>query len=236
MRDEKASLVLRLFRGVSREYDTLLGLFSLGRDRVWRKRVILESPPNFHSMVLDLAAGTCLLAKDFLTNFSGEVNVAAVDYSREMLTQGKENLMRSGLADAVEFVNARAENLPFLQTSFDVAAIALALRNLSDVPATLKEMVRVSKVGGKVFSLDFSRPPNRLFRRLYYLYLFHVMPKIGRLISREWESLLVYLARSIRRALSPEQIGRLMIETGLVRVRSVSLTWGVVTILQGERA
>ncbi len=236
MRDDKASLVLRLFSRVSSEYDALLMLFSFGRDRAWRKKIVENSRVDSNGRVLDVAAGTCLLAMDFVRYSSDTLDLVAADYSMAMLRQGKQNLARRGLIGKVELVNARAENLPFVEGTFQSVAISLALRNVSDVPATLKEMVRVSRDGGRVFSLDFTRPPHRLFRRFYYLYLFRVMPKLGLLVSREWKNLLAYLAHSIQRALTPRQIKELMAEAGLVSVKCIPLTWGVVTLLHGERA
>src|SRR5436309_14196566 len=100
----------------------------------------------------------------------------------------------------VDWVLARAENLPFRDGSFCSASISLALRNVSDAPKTFGEMSRTTGPGGIVISLEFARPPNRLFQLLYYDYLLGLFPLFGRELAEDWGRTLDYLRRFIFRA------------------------------------
>jgi len=235
VRDYKAHYVRSLFSGIPAEYDSLLGLLTLGQDRRWRVLAVKKANPDPDGFALDVATGTGLLASEFAELMRPNGLVVGVDLTPSMLQTAKHRLKASGLHDRTAWVLARAENLPFREGCFASATISLALRNVSDASRTLGEMARVTRPGGVVVSLDFARPRNRLFRFFYYGYLLGLFPLVGRTVSKAWAATLSYLGRSILKSRTGEQISELMSKQGLEDARSVGLTMGVVCLVYGKK-
>ena len=235
MYDSKARYVRSLFSKVPLEYDLLLGLLSFGQDRKWRSFVVEQAAPIADSVVLDVATGTGLLAADFANAIANNGLVVGVDLTLSMLQTAKERVRQRGLSGRTDWVLARAESLPFRENCFRSASISLALRNVSDARLTFREMARATTPGGVVISLDFARPPNRVFRLFYYDYLLGLFPIFGRIVSQAWGRTLSYLGRSILKSRTGTQIATLMIEEGLSDTRPVPLTQGIVYAVYGKK-
>lgn len=234
MSDAKAWYVRNLFSKVPLEYDGLLGLLTFGQDRRWRNFVVRKSCPT-NGFSLDVATGTGLLAAELARATGNGGIVIGVDLTLSMLRTARSRLERRGLGSKTDWVLARAENLPFINDSFRSATISLALRNVSDAQKTLDEMARTTSPGGAVISLDFARPPNQLFRLVYYDYLLGLFPLFGRMVSEAWGRTLAYLGRSIMRARTGEQIAGLMSSAGLSNAESFPLTAGIVCAVYGKK-
>ncbi len=235
MTDPKAWYVRNLFSKVPLEYDALLSLLTLGQDKHWRAFVVRSSKPASSGLVLDLATGTGLLAADLARAVGDGGLVVGVDLTLSMLQTARTRLRSRGMSSKTDWVLARAENLPFTNDSFRSATISLALRNVSDARRTLREMARTTAPGGAVISLDFARPTNRLLRLVYYDYLLGLFPLFGRMVSEAWGRTLAYLGRSILRALTGEQVARLMSTEGLSNAESFPLTGGIVCAVYGKK-
>ena len=235
MSDPKARYVRSLFSKVPLEYDILLGLLTFAQDRRWRAYVVSRAKPLNDDKILDVATGTGLLAADFARTVSHSGFVVGVDLTISMLRTARLRLQSKGLADKVDWVLSRAENLPFRDDCFRSASISLALRNVSDAQLTFREMSRAIVPGGVVISLDFTRPRNRLFRIFYYDYLLGLFPLFGRMVSEAWGRTLSYLGRSILKARTGEQIANLLKEEGLADAVSVPLTAGIVCAVYGKK-
>jgi demethylmenaquinone methyltransferase / 2-methoxy-6-polyprenyl-1,4-benzoquinol methylase len=233
--DVKARYVRTLFSKVPLEYDILLGLLSFGQDRRWRAYVVNRTRPTSDERILDVATGTGLLAADFARIISRDGFVVGVDLTLSMLKTARERLRERNVGDKVDWVLARAENLPFRDDCFGSASISLALRNVSSAQLTFREMSRATVQGGVVISLDFARPQNRLFQVFYYDYLLGLFPFFGRLVSEAWGRTLTYLGRSILKARTGEQIATLLKQEGLVDAVSVPLTAGIVCAVYGRK-
>jgi demethylmenaquinone methyltransferase/2-methoxy-6-polyprenyl-1,4-benzoquinol methylase len=233
--DSKARYVRSLFSKVPLEYDLLLGLLSFGQDRKWRAFVIEQAEPLPDSVMLDVATGTGLLAADFAKAISNQGLVVGVDLTLSMLQTAKERLRQKGLTRRSDWILARAESLPFRDDCFRSASISLALRNVSDARLTFREMARSTAPGGVVISLDFARPPNRIFRLFYYDYLLGLFPIFGRIVSKAWGRTLSYLGRSILKSRTGAQIASLMVEEGLPDTKPVPLTQGIVYAVFGKK-
>jgi len=233
--DSKARYVRSLFTKIPLEYDLLLGLLSFGQDRKWRAFVVEQAEPLANSTVLDVATGTGLLAADFANAIANDGLVVGVDLTLSMLQTAKERLRQRGLAGRTDWVLARAESLPFRENCFRSASISLALRNVSDARLTFREMARTTTPGGVVISLDFARPPNRVFRLFYYDYLLGLFPIFGRIVSKAWGRTLSYLGRSILKSRTGTQIATLMIEEGVPDTKPVPLTQGIVYAVYGKK-
>ncbi len=235
MIDVKARYVRSLFSKVPLEYDILLGLLSFAQDRRWRAYVVSQARSMTQKYVLDVATGTGLLAADLAKTIRGRASVVGVDLTLSMLKTARQRLRDRGLSESVDWVLARAENLPFRDDSFGSSSISLALRNVSDASMTFREMSRTTGPGGAVISLDFTRPTNRAFRVFYYDYLLGLFPLFGRMVSEAWGDTLSYLGRSILRARTGEQIAQLMSNEGLRNARSVPMTAGIVCVVYGKK-
>ena len=235
MFDAKARYVRSLFSRVPLEYDTLLALLTLGQDKRWRAFVVSRVRPLDHQRMLDVATGTGLLAADFARLISANGSIVGVDLTLSMLKTARRRLQSKGLGDKVDWVLARAENLPFRDESFGSASISLALRNVSDAQLTFREMSRTTHAGGIVISLDFTRPPNRLVQIFYYDYLLGLFPLFGRMVSEAWGRTLSYLGRSILKARTGEQIANLLNKEGLTDAVSMPLTAGIVCAVYGKK-
>jgi demethylmenaquinone methyltransferase/2-methoxy-6-polyprenyl-1,4-benzoquinol methylase len=226
--DRKVSYVMRLFANGPREYDFLLKILSLGRDRHWRETIVEKLEPKPDSLFLDIACGTGLVTYSLARYGS---HVIGIDVTREMLTRAKQ-LSEYGLLK-VDFILARAENLPLRSDVFDGSTISLALRNVSSQIETLTEMKRCTKIGKPIMSLDFARPKGRLFRPFYRFYIFRVLPTVGLLISKHWNTIFLYLANSIDKSRDPEAIKETMDSIGLNNSTIKRLTKGTTALVSG---
>lgn len=233
MFDAKARYVRSLFSKVPSEYDILLSFLSFTQDKRWRAYVVDRAKPMRDERILDVATGTGLLAADFARVVSSKGYVVGVDLTLSMLKTARGRLQSKNVGDRVEWVLARAENLPFRDDSFASASISLALRNVSSAQMTFHEMSRATIPGGVVISLDFARPRNRVFQVFYYDYLLGLFPLFGRLVSEAWGRTLSYLGRSILRARTGEQIANILKEEGIADAVSVPLTAGIVCAVYG---
>jgi len=231
---EKAHYMQRLFSGAPREYDTLLSSLTLRSDLTWRQSVLDASQTNANALVLDVATGTGLMVFDFANKLGDGSLVIGIDLCEPMLRKGVTNLRANG-EKRVNFVAGRGEALPFIDGIFDCATITLALRNVTDPKLVLEEMTRVVKGGGTVISLDFCRPQLPVFRSIYSFYIFHVLPLIGKLVSKEWKEIFDYLAGSIKKSLAPSAISELMSQVGLSQVTVADFTMGIVSLVKGAK-
>jgi demethylmenaquinone methyltransferase/2-methoxy-6-polyprenyl-1,4-benzoquinol methylase len=164
--EHRAEKVHDLFAAIARRYDLLNDLMSLGLHRRWKRRLVeLAGSPRD---VLDLCCGTGDLARLF------DARVVGVDFTHEMLRVAQTRANNW-------WVRADALQLPFADNSFDVVSVGYGLRNLADVEAGLREILRVLRPGGKLLSLDFGKPESPLLRWLYFGYLRTVVPVLGRI-------------------------------------------------------
>jgi len=215
--EEKRRFVHRLFTNIAPRYDWFNRLASLGLDQRWRQEVVQRGGIEGGLRVLDVCAGTgdlaCLCARR-----QGRTGlVIGVDFNAAMLARASVKQCSHGLH--VDWLQGDAQALPFADDSFDRVVIGFSTRNLSDLTAGLREMVRVLRPGGKLLILETGRPSNALMRAGYLLFLFTVARAIGFVLTgRLWP--FTYLARSVQGFLTPQQfIERLQtVGTGAVYV------------------
>lgn len=234
--DRKVKFVMYLFSDGPKEYDFLLRMLSLGRDRYWRRKMMHDLHASPGERVLDVACGTGLVSFDLASSMRAQV--VGVDVTREMLTRAIEitrerDRERHDDLD-VDFIQARAENLPLRDATFACSTISLAMRNVSSIPSTIREMKRCVRNGGSVASLDFTIPRGKVFGSFYDFYIFHLLPALGLVISRHWSGIFSYLAASIRRSKSPEQIADIMRACKLGDISMTRMTRGVMALVVGR--
>ncbi len=228
---KKKDFVKEKFSRVTRRYDLVNTLGSLGRDASWRKKTAAELR-EYAGPLLDLCAGTMALSLELIRQRPR--TVVALDLTPEMLFYGIFRHRQSPYFPFLRPVCGDAEDLPFPAHTFYGATMAFGLRNLSRPKKGLHEIYRVLKPGGKLAILEFSRPKNPFFAPLYRFYLFRYMPFLGGWLTGDPEAYR-YLARSIYEFPAPEVVLAWMEESGFSSLRARSLTLGVVTIYTGVK-
>lgn len=183
-----------LFRGLPRRYDALSAALSFGQDPRWRRALVATVAPEPGARVLDVATGTGMVAAELLRRCADCV-VVGLDQSPEMLDGARSRFA----GDArVGFVQGEAERLPFDDESFDALTFTYLLRYVDDPAATLRELARVVRAGGRAGSLEFGVPPLAPARWAWRLYTTVGLPALGRVDSREWADVGRFLGPSIR--------------------------------------
>jgi len=228
--DQNPERIRAMFARITPRYDLLNRLLSAAQDGRWRRRLVEETTAGLEPCrrLLDAATGTGDVAGAAFRR-RPTARVVGVDFSRPMLLRARTKFARR---PAMAWIEADALRLPFRDGAFDAALVAFGLRNMVDRAAALSELGRVIRPGGRLGILEFFEPPSPLVRRVYGLYSSWVMPRVGRWVSGS--EAYGYLPHSIRCFWSPEELGRAMRQSGLVRLRRWSLSAGIVGLHVGE--
>ena len=231
---QKEELVASVFHSVAAKYDLMNDLMSFGVHRLWKRFAVDCSGIRPGQKVLDLAGSTGDLTAKFsrLVGDTGEVVLA--DINDSMLKVGRDKLRNQGLVSNIRYVQANAEALPFPDNHFDLITIGFGLRNVTHKEKALASMYRVLKPGGRLLVLEFSKPTNEVMAKLYDLYSFHILPKMGQLIAKDSDSY-QYLAESIRMHPDQETLKGMMEAVGFEEVNYFNLTQGVVALHRGYK-
>ena len=230
--EEKARRVGEVFRSVAPSYDVMNDLMSLGLHRVWKRFTLEMSGVREGSRVLDVASGSGDLAAAFAKRAGPTGQVWMTDINAAMLSVGRDKMIDTGVFAPLALCDA--EKLPFAPETFDCVSVAFGLRNMTRKDAALAEMARVTRPGGRVLVLEFSRPWKPL-SRAYDAYSFNVLPALGKYIAKD-EAAYRYLAESIRMHPDQETLKSMMETAGLERVDYFNLTAGVVALHRGYKA
>lgn len=235
---DKAPLVRRVFDSVARRYDLMNDLMSAGIHRLWKAELIAAIAPRAGELLLDVAGGTGDIATRYLdalapgaARAAGTPGPRAVicDINAEMLSVGRDRAIDSGHLDGLAWVVGDAEHLPVASRGVDVYTIAFGLRNVTHIDAALAEARRVLKPGGRFFCLEFSHVVVPGLDKLYDLYSFSVLPRLGQWVAGDREAY-QYLVESIRRFPPQDELAQRMARAGLDRVRVRNLSGGVAAI------
>ncbi len=230
--EEKANKVAEVFHSVANKYDVMNDLMSFGIHRIWKRLTIELSGVRKGHKVLDVAGGTGDLTRHFSRLVGDQGQVILSDINSSMLSVGRDRLLDQGISNNIDFVQANAECLPFADNSFDCITMAFGLRNVTDKDAALHSLTRVLKPGGRLLVLEFSKPTNPLFSKIYDAYSFSLLPGIGQLVTGDKDSYR-YLAESIRMHPDQQTLKGMMEAAGLERCEFYNLTGGVVAIHKG---
>ena len=229
-REEKTRRVGRVFSSVARNYDLMNDLMSGGMHRWWKDRFVSRVKPRPGEQILDMAGGTGDVA--FRMADRG-AHVTVADINPDMLAVGMDRAQERRLQN-LSWKQENAEGLSFSDAEFDAYTIAFGIRNVTDLPAALKEAHRVLRHGGRFYCLEFSTSEWPGFADAYELYADKMIPRLGRAVANDEESYR-YLVESIRRFPRPEQFRRMIGEAGFEQTKVETIFGGLVCIHSGWR-
>ncbi len=232
--EEKAGRVAQVFHSVAGNYDLMNDLMSGGVHRLWKRFTIAHSGVRGGQRVLDVAGGTGDLTRAFSRRVGADGEVVLADINDAMLEAGRGRLLDQGVVGNVRYAQADAQHLPFPDNYFHCVTIAFGLRNVTDKVQALRSMRRVLRPGGKLLVLEFSHPTSATLQRIYDVYSFQLLPKLGEWVTKDADSYR-YLAESIR--MHPDQEGMLalMQQAGLERRDYFNLSGGIVALHVGYK-
>jgi demethylmenaquinone methyltransferase/2-methoxy-6-polyprenyl-1,4-benzoquinol methylase len=226
--EEKTRRVGSVFTSVARNYDVMNDLMSGGMHRLWKDRFVAKVKPRGGEAILDMAGGTGDIA--FRMAARGAL-VTVSDINADMLAVGMERAKKRGI-DGLVWQRENAEQLSFADASFDAYTIAFGIRNVTDIPAALREAHRVLRFGGRFFCLEFSTTEWPGFGELYDKFGDHLIPKIGKVVAKDEDSYR-YLVESIRRFPKMPEYERMIGAAGFLQTRVEPILGGLVAIHSG---
>ena len=226
--EEKTRRVGEVFSSVARRYDLMNDLMSGGLHRLWKDRFVARVKPRPGEAILDMAGGTGDVA--FRMARRG-ARITVADINPDMLEVGKERARQRGLT-GLDWSEQNAEALSLDDAMFDAYTIAFGIRNVTDIPAALREAHRVLKRGSRFYCLEFSSSEWPGFATIYEAYSENLIPRIGKAVAND-EASYRYLVESIRRFPKPEQFRAMIADAGFVRAAVEPMLGGLVCIHSG---
>lgn len=220
--DKSRGSVRAMFSDIAGRYDFLNHLLSANQDKRWRRRAIRLLSPTREDRVLDLCCGTGDLALECARQ-QPQCHVIGADFALPMLRIARRK------NNQIPFLAGDALRLPFADATFDASIVAFGARNFEDTERGLREMQRVTKSGGKVLVLEFMRPTAPLLRHGFGIFFKHILPVIGKVVSRH-QGAYNYLPASVDGFYSRREFETLMRQIGLRDVRSWDLSGGIATV------
>lgn len=223
----KKEQVTEMFNGISKNYDILNRIISLGIDQSWRKKVVRLAKLEKPQRVLDVATGTGDLA--IALKSTGAKEIIGLDISPGMLEIGAEKIKSLSLDHQIKMVLGDGEKLPYEENYFDVATVAFGVRNFEQLELGLDEIFRVLRSGGKLVILETAVPTRFPFKQGYKLYSGWIVPMIGRLFSRD-RSAYQYLTDSAAVFPHGHAFNNILEKIGFIEVKDSPQTLGVASI------
>jgi demethylmenaquinone methyltransferase/2-methoxy-6-polyprenyl-1,4-benzoquinol methylase len=240
--ERKAVYVQEMFGRIARRYDLMNRLMTIGRDQAWRRYTVAQalalSPAaavggvgDEGPLVLDVATGTGDLALEVLRQ-QAHAQVVGLDFVPQMLMLAQQKSWTA--EEKLDLTAGDALHLPFPDAMFDAVVTGFALRNVTDIPAAFAEIARVTRPGGRVACLEIAKPRTPLFRHLFAIYFYRLVPIVGEWITGE-RLAYTYLPHSLTAFLTPDEIVEVMRRTGWREARYRRLMLGTVAVHVGVR-
>jgi len=228
---EKAGRVRGVFGSVASKYDVMNDAMSLGIHRVWKDAMMDWLAPRPGQRLLDVAGGTGDIAFRFLRR-AGHGHATVLDLTEAMLAEGRKRAEAEAMSGSLDWVAGDAMALPFADNSFDVYTISFGIRNVTRPEAALDEAFRVLRPGGRLMVLEFSQIPNDLMQKVYDLYSFNIIPRLGQAIANDRDSY-QYLVESIRRFPDQETFLGMVQGAGFGNAKYRNLSMGIAALHSG---
>jgi demethylmenaquinone methyltransferase/2-methoxy-6-polyprenyl-1,4-benzoquinol methylase len=229
----KKEQVADMFNAIAGNYDFLNRVLSLGIDVGWRKKTVRSVARYQPRLVLDVATGTADLAMALAKGCPG-AQVEGADISAGMLDVGRQKVAQRGLANRVQLILGDGEMLPFEDNRFDAVTVAFGVRNFENLQAGLVDMLRVLKPGAPLAVLEFSQPTRQPFRAFYFFYFKHILPRIGKWVSRD-SAAYTYLPASVEAFPYGQAFLDELAKAGYRKGYARPLTFGIATLYLAEK-
>ena len=230
--NQRAAKVNDLFAAIARRYDLINDLQSFGLHRLWKRRVANLARIRGGDRALDLCCGTGDIA---LALARRDATTTGLDFSKHMLEVAKGRGEKAGAGSRKpQFIQGDAQQIPFPDQTFDVVTVGYGLRNLTSWERGLEEMVRVAKPGARLIVLDFGKPANRLWQKVYFTHLRCSVPLIGLLFCGN-ASAYAYILESLKHYPAQLAVAEKMRGLKLANVRVINLLGGAMAINYGEK-
>ena len=223
-----------MFDAIAGRYDFLNHFLSAGIDRTWRRKAIRSLALTGARARAGSVHGTADLAIAARTARPSAARVVGVDFAGAMLRVGAEKLRRANLGGSIALVRGDATRIPVADGSVDGVTVGFGIRNVEHTEAACAEMHRVLAPGGRLAILEFGVPTTPGVRGFYLWYFRHVLPHLGRLISRH-SAAYTYLPESVGAFASPDEFVKLLRHVGFVDISASPLTFGVVFLYTARR-
>ena len=235
--EQRAAKVNDLFAAIARRYDLLNDLQSFGMHRLWKRRVVRLAGVKPGDRALDLCCGTGDIA--FALARQGAVTTG-LDFSEKMLevavarSQRPKSPTSISQLPAPNFIQGDAQQIPFPDQSFDTVTVGYGLRNLTSWERGLDEMFRVARPGARLIVLDFGKPPNAAWRKIYFTHLKCSVPLMGWLFCGNAQAY-AYILESLKNYPAQLAVAEKMRVLKLSNVRVINLLGGAMAINYGEK-
>jgi demethylmenaquinone methyltransferase / 2-methoxy-6-polyprenyl-1,4-benzoquinol methylase len=229
---DRATFVREMFARIAPRYDLANRVLTGGLDERWRRRAIALLSPPPGGKVLDCCCGTGDLVFGLMRS-DRSLEITGIDFCRPMLDRAQRRAARTGRGSA-RFVEGDVMAMPFEDASFDGATMGFSLRNVVDVDATLREILRVLRPGGRFVSLDVTKAPNRSFKRLFDLYFYRLVPVVGGIIGGS-RSAYSYLPNSLTHHPNAVELSERFARAGFSHAGYLSLMGGAIAIHYGTK-
>lgn len=227
--EQKRRYVSGMFSRISRRYDLMNAIMSLGQDAAWRRFVVQAARPPVGGLALDVATGTGRIAQGLARAGASAVGI---DLTPAMMVQGRRDGV--GTEEPVYFAAADALYLPFADNTFDCVTTGFAMRNVTDIEGAFREMQRVVKPGGRVVCLEVGTPRSAITRAGHAIYTRRIVPLLGKVVAGDADAY-TYLPSSMRRFPSPPELARTMRRAGLKNIRYRQFTMGAAAVHYAEK-
>lgn len=228
----KKEQVAKMFNNIAPKYDLLNHTLSMGIDILWRKKAVKILKKLQPKKVLDIACGTGDFAIEDLK--SGATEVIGLDISEGMVDVGIRKVNKKGLADKVSLRVGDSENIPFEENSFDGITVGFGVRNFENLEKGLSEMHRVLNPEGQLIVLEFSKPKKFPIKHLYFFYFKFILPKIGRLVSKD-QTAYTYLPDSVNAFPDGEKFTDILEKVGFKSTKIIPCSFGIASIYVGTK-
>jgi len=228
----KKKQVADMFNNISKRYDLLNHVLSMGIDILWRKKAVRMLKPFEPKIILDIASGT----GDFAIEASSlkPNKIFGVDISEGMLEVGRKKVKAKKLSNVIEMQLGDSENLSFEDNYFDAVTVAFGVRNYENLKLGLSEMLRVMKPEGHVVIIEFSKPSKFPVKQIYNFYFKSILPRVGKMISKD-SSAYEYLPESVSAFPHGQAFIDIMQEVGFTEAKAIPLTVGISSIYWGSK-